>query len=113
MNKNADSYNHAAYRHTVWKEAARLLRERYFPEDGSPHVLISEHVFRVSKEVPGEVIQEVLLALHKAERTDENLMSHFNLAEKKDGNVKDLTAEDGEGTPSKKAPSRRTRRKAG
>jgi hypothetical protein len=90
---NTDKYNKAAYRLTVWKEAARLLREAYFPEEGSPPDLMCDQVFRAPREVPTEVIQEVLVALNKAERSEETAMMKFRLEEMTDDQVRTLAEE--------------------
>jgi hypothetical protein len=91
---NIDKYNKAAYRAVVWKEAARLLRERYFPEGAPAPELICNDVFRAPREVPSEIIQEVLLILHKAGRSEEDAMLRFRLEEMSDDQIKSLTDEE-------------------
>ena len=89
---NLEKYNYAAYRAAVWREAAALLRGRFFPENGStPTPIESTTVFRVAKEVPQEVIQDVVLALDRAAMDDERTTQQFGLAEKTDDEIKHLT----------------------
>lgn len=86
-----DRYNKAAYRRAIWKEAARLLRERCFPEDGIATDLFCDDTFRAPREVPSEIIQEVLLALSKAELDEQGVMQRFKLGEAEE--VRCLTKE--------------------
>jgi hypothetical protein len=86
-----ERYNKAAYRRAVWREAARLLRERCFPEGGMASDLSCNDVFRVPREVPSEIVQEVLLALDKAELDEEATMQRFKLAEVREEEVRKIT----------------------
>lgn len=90
---NTDKYNKAAYKLTVYKEAARLLREMYFPEGRESPDLFCDQVFRASREVPSEIFQEVIVELHKAERSEEMAMMKFRLEEKTDDEVRTLSEE--------------------
>lgn len=100
---NPDKYNNAAYRKVAWKEAARLLRETYFPESGSAPPLVSDEVFRAPREVPSFILQEVLVALNKAERAEETAMTRFMLEEISDDKVATLSEEKAE-PPTPAAP---------
>jgi hypothetical protein len=86
-----DRYNRAAYKKTVWREAARLLREALFPEVGPRQPLLCDEVFRAPREVPSEIVQEVLVALHKAERNEDESMTRYRLEEMRDDKVEQLT----------------------
>jgi hypothetical protein len=86
-----DRYNRSAYKRTVWKEAARLLREMYFPETGPRPELFCDEVFRAPRVVPQEIIQEIIVILHKAERSEEESMTKFRMEEMRDDEVRSLT----------------------
>jgi hypothetical protein len=87
---NNNKYNLSAYKMTVFQEAARLLREKYFPDDGQAPPLICDVIFRAPREVPTEVIQQVIIALHRAEKSEEEMMSRFRLEEMRDEEIKNL-----------------------
>ena len=87
---NITKYNKSAYRLAVWNELARLLREKYFPVDGTGADLFCDMVFRAPREVPQEIYSEVLVALAKAVRAEEDAMLRFKLEEIDDDEVRTL-----------------------
>lgn len=89
---NLGKYNKAAYRKEVWKEAARLLRESCFPEQGDGLVIPCDFAFRAPKEVPPEIIQEILVALHAAEIQEDRAMQRYQLEEMEDERIPELPA---------------------
>jgi len=86
-----EKYNSCAYRAVTFKEAARLLRERYFPESNTPPELPCDAAFRASHSVPSEIIQEVLISLQRAAKQNEEEMMHYKLAEIQNDEIQSLT----------------------
>jgi len=86
-----NKYNISAYKMVVFQEAARLLREKYFPEEGESPELLCDAVFRAPREVPSDIIQQVIVALHRAEKAEELMMGRFKLEEMRDEEFKNFT----------------------